>query len=38
MAALLELLQLRQHNDGTEPTAEEVDRWVETFPVQVLSK
>jgi hypothetical protein len=37
--SLLELLQFRKHNDGPdEPTAEEVDRWVETFPVRVLSK
>jgi len=34
-----ELARATTRTSGTdEPTAEEVDQWVETFPVQVLSR
>jgi hypothetical protein len=35
----LELARCNNQNERhDEPTAEEVDKWVETFPVQVLSR
>jgi hypothetical protein len=36
---LLELVRYNKPNEGhDEPTAEEVDKWVETFPLRVLSR
>jgi hypothetical protein len=37
--SLLELVRCNKPNEGhDEPNQEEVDRWVETFPLQVLSR
>ena len=37
--SLLETLQFLKQSDGPgEPTAEEVDKWIESMPVQVLSR
>jgi hypothetical protein len=37
--SLLETVQFKKDNDGPkEPTQEEVDAWVDAFPVRVLSR
>ena len=37
--SLLETVKFNKQNDGRdEPTPEEVDKWVETFPVRVLPR
>jgi hypothetical protein len=37
--SLLELVRFTKFNDGpNQPTAEEVDQWIESMPMQVLSR
>ena len=37
--SLLEVVRFKQSNDeANEPTQEEVDRWVDSFPLRVLSR
>jgi hypothetical protein len=34
---LFEMVQFNQHNEGSdEPTDQELDSWVESFPVEVV--